>query len=870
MWIRKRPVASTQLFFRAIFTFVCLLMVAVPIQAQEWKTAMMVPGAQVLASGTVNFTKCFTARNSGSDAWYTCSDSHQRRALRWNTVWPHVHRDISFRLNEPGQVYVIFTARVGKTWAYEGGSAAISKLDKDGSWHNVWLGPGLRSALFRGSRLVDTGPYANQPGPPPLRYRIGKDGKIQFREGIPRYEKGQYRLTLTEAMFHNTNTADKTYHPCRLEYKLVFVPDNPIPSAESAIPAHPVQMAGTTHGQVTNTWTVNKAGNIYRLNDKLGWTHVPGKKAKDVGVGANGSVWIVGTSPVYGGFAIYRWNKKRFVRVDGGAVRIDVDRDGMPWVVNKMNDIYRRVNNHWKRMPGKAVDIGIGANGSVWVIGIGRTPGGHGIWQWNGSNWERVQGAAVRVDVDAAGNPWVVNDAGGIFKWNGKGWNTLPGLGTDITVGGGSEWVIGTDSVPGGHGIYKWRSRTRKWKRVPGGAVAISTGGVSNGFQSGTPVLKPTTPPGTGPVFSKVPYTWAVNRTGRIYRLNKNRKWKLISGVLAKDIGVGANGTVWIIGTKATRGGYAIYRWMENRFARVDGAAVRIDVGPWGTPWVVNSFGNIYRWVNKRWEHLPGKAVDIGVGADGSAWVLGTSHTRGGYGIFRFNGNNWDKIKGGAVRIDVDDSGNPWIVNDAGKIFRWNRNGWNVLPGLATDISAGGSMVVVTGTDTTVGGHGIYQWVEKTRKWKRLPGGAVAISTGQIPLDLSGNAPGAPAPVVVQAARYKLKSGRYKVKTWVGGTLYESVWTLRVRNGKITGMSSWPCCPGPRTDALKGHITGNRILIKRDCSGQGWNGGCIQTYTGKVKGNRIEGTAAGTGLTGHKTTWTLLLGSRTALNFRKR
>ncbi|NOY21929.1 MAG: hypothetical protein GXO70_00250 [Acidobacteria bacterium] len=614
MW-KKAPGAFIQFFFKAVITFSFLSILTLPTQAKEWKTAVIVPGAQILSSGTVNFTGCFTASNSGAEAWYRCRDQRRRHRMDWNTVWSRVHRNVNFRLNEPGFVYLIFTTHVDKSWPYNGGGATISKKEKNRKWKNVWLGPGLRYAMFRGKKLVSTGPYANQPGPPALRYRINRDGKIQFWEGIPRYSKGQYRLTLTEAMFHNTNTANKTYHPCRLDYKLVFVPDKPIQIVTTVSPSTPNHTQHVTNGQFSYTWTVNKAGNIYRLNNKMGWTHIPGKKAKDVGVGANGSVWIVGTSPVYGGYAIYRWMETKFIRVDGGAVRIDVDPNGMPWAVNNMNDIYRRVNDHWERMPGKAVDIGIGANGSVWVIGIGRTPGGHGIWRWNGSNWDRVQGAAVRIDVDVAGNPWVVNDAGGIFKWNGKGWNKLPGLGTDITVGGGSEWVIGTDSVPGGHGIYKWSSRIRNWERIPGGAVAVSAGGTPRGFNGGSPI---------------------------------------------------------------------------------------------------------------------------------------------------------------------------------------------------------------------------------------------------------------PAAHIVHSARHNLKSGKYKVETRVNGTLYDSAWTLLVRNGKITGTSTWPCCPGPRTDAMKGKVTGNTVVIKRDCSGQGWNGGCIQTYTGKMNGNRIEGTATGTGLAGYKTTWTLFLDSRISLNFRKR
>ncbi|NOZ13037.1 MAG: hypothetical protein GXO69_05240 [Acidobacteria bacterium] len=606
--MQVRRMGLCRLFFKIFICLILLLPAAVSVPvlgANGWKSARVVPGAQVLASGRIKFETCFTARNSGAAPWFRCSDRQRRSPLRWGTVWPAVHRDIDFQLNEPGFVYLLFTTRVNKSWRYDGAAAVISKMEKNGKWNNVWFGPGLRYALFRNGKLVSTGPYVNRTGPPALRYRIRKDGRIQFWEGIPKFGTGRYRLTVTEAMFHNSNTAEKTYFPCRVEYKLLFVPEKVHPGTVAAPPLSP----GRISGSLPCTWVVNNTGRVYRLTKNYGWQYIPGRKARDVGVGADGSVWIVGTNPVYGGYDIYRWIKNRFVRIDGGAVRLDVGPRGAPWVVNKMHDIYRW-NRRWERMPGKAVDVGIGADGSVFVLGTRKIPGGYEIYKWNGSNWKRIPGAAVRIDVDDAGNPWVVNDAGGIYKWSGSGWRMLPGRGTDITAGGESRWVLGTDSVPGGHGIYKWNSRKRNWDRIPGGAVAISTGGRAAGT-------------------------------------------------------------------------------------------------------------------------------------------------------------------------------------------------------------------------------------------KPMPAAHIA--------------------------RLNLKTGKYNVKVYIDNTLYTSVWTLRIRKGKITGMSSWSCCPRPRTDAMRGKIAENRVVIRRDCSGQGWNGGCVQIYTGKIKGNRIEGTATGTGLRGHKTTWVLDLKSRVPIfNLRRR
>ena len=71
------------------------------------------------------------------------------------------------------------------------------------------------------------------------------------------------------------------------------------------------------------------------------WERMPGA-ASDIAVGANGAVWVVGATPVDGGFAIHRWTGARWERVRGGAVEVAVDPEGRPWVVNDRGAIFRR------------------------------------------------------------------------------------------------------------------------------------------------------------------------------------------------------------------------------------------------------------------------------------------------------------------------------------------------------------------------------------------------------------------------------------------------------------------------------------------------------------------------------------------------
>ena len=79
----------------------------------------------------------------------------------------------------------------------------------------------------------------------------------------------------------------------------------------------------------------------------------------------------------------------------------------------------------------------------------------------------------------------------------------------------------------------------------------------------------------------------------------------------------------------------------------VDGGGVRIAVGPDGTPWVVNSRGQIFHRQGTSWGALlPGLGKDIGVGADGSVWLIGTNPVGAAsdFGVYKWNATNWDGL----------------------------------------------------------------------------------------------------------------------------------------------------------------------------------------------------------------------------------
>ncbi|MGH6611085.1 MAG: tectonin domain-containing protein [Burkholderiaceae bacterium] len=206
------------------------------------------------------------------------------------------------------------------------------------------------------------------------------------------------------------------------------------------------------------------------------WQLLPGL-ASDIGVGARGEAWVTGIDQVDGGHSIYRWTGSDWQIVQGGALRLDVDPQGNPWVINSAGRILRLDAGGWQALPGLARDIGIGANGAVWVIGVTQAPGGFTIHRWNGRDWDLVPGGAVRIDADPQGNPWVVNDQGDVLRLAGGKWQRLSGRGTAVTVGSdGTAWLLGSDRVAGGYSVQRWTGQG--WRRVPGGAVALAAGRV--------------------------------------------------------------------------------------------------------------------------------------------------------------------------------------------------------------------------------------------------------------------------------------------------------------------------------------------------------------------------------------------------------
>lgn len=92
--------------------------------------------------------------------------------------------------------------------------------------------------------------------------------------------------------------------------------------------------------------------------------------AKDLGVNDDGALWRIGVEKAPGGYVVDRYDTAAdtWERISGGAVKVDVDPQGLPWVANDQGAIWHWSGNSWQAAIGKARDIAVGSDGVVWII----------------------------------------------------------------------------------------------------------------------------------------------------------------------------------------------------------------------------------------------------------------------------------------------------------------------------------------------------------------------------------------------------------------------------------------------------------------------------------------------------------------------
>jgi len=176
-----------------------------------------------------------------------------------------------------------------------------------------------------------------------------------------------------------------------------------------------IRMPGVTNVKridvaYTSPYIVTDSYDIYRnLNNKK-WEKVPGK-ALDIG-GNNNALVVIGTNNrIYK----YRGHGKWNVIGEIGGKRIDVSKNGNPWIVGMDNKVYQWLGHRWdKKGDFKASDISISENGDVvWAIEL--NSGVPFIYKGSGK-WEKFKGILKNISAQDNGDIWGTNSNNNIYE----------------------------------------------------------------------------------------------------------------------------------------------------------------------------------------------------------------------------------------------------------------------------------------------------------------------------------------------------------------------------------------------------------------------------------------------------------------------
>lgn len=217
-----------------------------------------------------------------------------------------------------------------------------------------------------------------------------------------------------------------------------------------------------------------------------------------------------------------------------------------------------------------ARDIDIGADGTKWIVGTEGTQGR--IYFYNGTSWELFpSGEAVKISVDPSGVLWIIKSNNTIHRWNGSSWVQMPGTAQEIDIGAdGSVYIVGVGNSENQEGqIFKWTGSS--WELLPNSsAMKISVD------PSGNP--------------------WIITSDNNIHRWTGS-SWEQLPET-AQDIDIGADGSVYIIGTgNSTNPHGRILKWGGSYWSLLPrGAAMKITVDPNGIPWVITIVNSVHYW----------------------------------------------------------------------------------------------------------------------------------------------------------------------------------------------------------------------------------------------------------------------------------
>ena len=245
-------------------------------------------------------------------------------------------------------------------------------------------------------------------------------------------------------------------------------------------------------------------------------------------------------------------------------------------------------------------------------------------------------------------------------------WELIPGSAADIAASDQTVFVNNSGGF-----IYQWNQADSNWSYYSDARNVIHLDAKGND----QPIV--------------------VNNKGVLYyRDTHHNDWvddKRVKTVY--DVGIGEDGTIWVTTVEDTENEnqigtfnynrlyeqtvthnefdsryiYSIYRKKPGQnWEQIPGSLTRIDVDKNGNAWGINHKQEIYRWVDNKWERIEGHAVDIGVGG-GNVWVVNSDEF-----VYHFlpKTKTWVRVTGQGRNVSVDGNGHLWLVDSKGEIYK--------------------------------------------------------------------------------------------------------------------------------------------------------------------------------------------------------
>ena len=201
-------------------------------------------------------------------------------------------------------------------------------------------------------------------------------------------------------------------------------------------------------------------------------------------------------------------------------------------------------------LPGAAYDVAAGPDGTLAVVGVDGSGDGYYVYLWRGANWQGVGSDALRITASPNCTLAWVSASGKAYGWRQGQTTPLPFSGIDLAYDpNGGLWLVSDQPAPGGFELYRWDGANLD----PAGIGALRVTATPNGT------------------------VWIVDETNRIF-YSQNGGWQQAPGA-ARDIGAGADGSVWIISNTPAGIDCGIQRWNGQDWEDMYGSG---STSPWG------------------------------------------------------------------------------------------------------------------------------------------------------------------------------------------------------------------------------------------------------------------------------------------------